>query len=105
MGDPESHKGEVFDETEMERLMALEGTHGVLYDKVIWRVTVEKLTLDVFIFILTPLNFNDNGRYPIAFCHNMNTGDLRFTAGDKWDLSFVRAFLNGYIPFDLARYR
>ena len=105
MGEPESHKKEVFNETEIERLMALEGTHGVLYDQATWRVTVTKLTPELFAFILTPVDFMHANRHPIAFCYYKDTGDLRFTSGDQWDISFVLAFLNGYIPFDLARYR
>ena len=105
MEGPEAHKEAVFDEAEMERLTALEGTHGVLYNGIVFRVTVAILTPNVFTFILTPLNFIENSLYTIAFYHHTDTGKLHFTAGDNWDLSFVRRFLNGYIPFDLRRFR
>lgn len=95
----------VFNETEMERLMALEGTHGALYDQKTWRVTVTKLTENIFTFMLSPLDFI-HGRDSIGFYYYRDTGKLHFTYGDRRrDLSFVLAFLNGYVPCDLGIFR
>lgn len=95
----------VFDETEMERLMALTGTHGVLYGQAAWRVTVEMLTSDIVAFMLTPLDFSPHDQHPIGFYHYIGTGKLCFTFGNKWDLSLVRAFLNAYVPCELKKFR
>lgn len=95
----------VFNETDMERMMALTGTHAVLYAEVIWRVTVEKLTPDVLTFVLTPIDLSRIGLHPIAFYYHTDTSKLRFTSGDIFDLSFVLDFLNGYVPCDLGIFR
>lgn len=96
MGEPESPKEEVFNETEMERLMALQGDHCVLYDGINWYVTVNDLGECIFTFTLTPIDLINSGRYPLAFFYYASTGRLRFIPDDCGDLSSVKAFLNEY---------